>query len=96
MFNRLMFRILNYPTMGLLRIINMVNIDSYRKWSYYFLQKCGVKMNGQPLYISSDVYFDDFSKIYLSQGVVISKRCVFLTHDYSINIGLIQRLRGKM
>lgn len=94
MFNRLMFRILYYPTMSLLRIINMVNIDSYRKWSAYFLQKCGVKMNGRPLYISSDVYFDDFSKIYLSQGVVISKRCVFLTHDYSINIGLIQRLGG--
>ena len=40
-------------------------------------------MTGMPRYISSDVYFDNFSAITLSERTVISKRCVFLTHDYS-------------
>lgn len=47
------------------------------------LKALGLNMTGMPRYISSDVYFDNFSAITLSERTVISKRCVFLTHDYS-------------
>ena len=47
------------------------------------LKAIGLNMTGMPRYISSDVYFDNFSAITLSERTVISKRCVFLTHDYS-------------
>lgn len=49
----------------------------------WLLKKMGLTFKGMPRYISSDVYFDNFSLITLSERTVISKQCVFLTHDYS-------------
>ena len=43
----------------------------------------GITFNGMPRYISSDAYFDNFTLITISERTVISKQCVFLTHDYS-------------
>lgn len=53
------------------------------KWYVHLLKKSGMRINGMPRYISSDAYFDNFSAITLSERTVISKQCVFLTHDYS-------------
>lgn len=53
------------------------------------LKLVGVKMNGNPRYVSSQVRFDDFNKIQLSERVVISEKVILLTHDYSLTTGLI-------
>lgn len=55
----------------------------------FILKLVGVKMNGAPRYISTQVRFDDFNKIYLSERVVISEKVILLTHDYSLTTGLI-------
>jgi acetyltransferase-like isoleucine patch superfamily enzyme len=55
----------------------------------YLLKMMGVKMNGSPRYISTQVRFDDFNKIHLSERVVISEKVILLTHDYSLTTGLI-------
>lgn len=49
----------------------------------------GLRMDGNPRYISTQVRFDDFDKIKLSERVVISEKVILLTHDYSLTTGLI-------
>ncbi len=61
----------------------------YMQLYLVLLKNVGVKINGKPRYISSDVYFDDFTKIYLNDRVVISKNVVFLSHDYSLTTAMI-------
>lgn len=55
----------------------------------FLLRLMGVKMQGNPRYISTQVRFDDFDKITLSERVVISEKVILLTHDYSVTTGLI-------
>lgn len=61
----------------------------YMKIYNSLLKIMGVKMNGNPRYISTQVRFDDFNKIQLSERVVISEKVILLTHDYSLTTGLI-------
>lgn len=81
--NRLLFRLLYYPIVSALKFVNVVKPRTYMKWYVCLLRKSGMNINGMPRYISSDAYFDNFSAITLSERTVISKQCVFLTHDYS-------------
>jgi acetyltransferase-like isoleucine patch superfamily enzyme len=53
------------------------------------LKTSGMKINGIPRYIGINVVFDDLTKISLSDRVVISDECHFLTHDYSLTTALI-------
>ena len=48
-----------------------------------------ITMDGNPRFISSQVKFNDFSKIQLSESVVISDKVILLTHDYSFTKGII-------
>lgn len=86
--NRLLFRVIYYPTMAFLKLVDMVYKKGYRRWSYKFLRFCGVKFTGTPNYISSDVYVDACELITLGQDCVISKKVVLLTHDYSLTTGM--------
>ena len=61
----------------------------YMKMYNSLLKMMGVKMEGNPRYISTQVRFDDFDKINLSERVVISEKVILLTHDYSLTTGLI-------
>lgn len=81
--NRLLFRLLYYPLCVLLKVVNVVKPRIYMKWFVQLLKMFGMNFNGMPRYISSDAYFDNLSAITLSERTVISKQCVFLTHDYS-------------
>lgn len=74
--------------MFLLNIIEMVNGSAYKKLSYRFLKSCGLHFSGVPNYISSDVYLDECKLITIGVDCVVSKRVVFLTHDYSLTTGL--------
>ncbi len=78
------------------RGLNMFSPSSYMARYIKFLEKCGLKIQGTPNYISPDVYFDshDYSKITLMDGCVLSKEVFLLTHDYSIARG-IEALQGK-
>lgn len=80
---RLLFRICYYPLIWILKPINVINPRLYMRLYTKLLKALGLNMTGMPRYISTDVYFDNFSAITLSERTVISKRCVFLTHDYS-------------
>lgn len=62
---------------------------TYMKIYNFLLKIMGLKMNGNPRYISTQVRFDDFDKIQLSERVVISEKVILLTHDYSLTTGLI-------
>ena len=72
-----------YPCVSILKIINVLKPRAYMKLFVKLLMRMGITFNGMPRYISSDVYFDNFSLITLSERTVISKQCVLLTHDYS-------------
>jgi len=61
----------------------------YMKNYNSLLKMMGVKMNGNTRYISTQVRFDDFDKLQLSERVVISEKVILLTHDYSLTTGLI-------
>lgn len=68
----------------------------YMKNYIKYLQFLGVNIQGQPSYISSDVYFDghDYSLITIGSDVTISMGVTLLTHDYSIARG-IEAVYGK-
>lgn len=78
------------------KIINFISAPSYMKQNIKYLKRCGIKINGNPNYISPDVYFDghDYSKITLMGGCVISREVLLLTHDYSIARG-VETIQGK-
>lgn len=54
----------------------------------------GVKLNGTPRFISTDVKFDSFNLIEIGDNAVISDRVILLTHDYSCTNAL--RAIGEM
>lgn len=85
---RLIFRTIYYPVMLFLNIIEMINGDAYKFMSYRFFLFCGIRFSGKPNYISSDVYLDECKLITIGADCVVSKRVVFLTHDYSLTTGL--------
>lgn len=61
----------------------------YMKLYTPLLKLVGVDMLGIPRYISSQVRFDDFNKIQISERVVISEKVILLTHDYSLTTALV-------
>lgn len=87
-YSRLLFRSIYYPIMYMLKVINMLSTRVYMIFLTKFLKLCGMNIIGSPNYISSDVYFDNFHRITLNNDCVISKKVVFLTHDFSITIAL--------
>ncbi|MEE0944422.1 MAG: acyltransferase [Clostridia bacterium] len=77
------------------KALNYFFQKKYIKLYVNYLKFLGVHINGEPAYISSDVYFDghDYSKITINDSVVLSREVMLLTHDYSIARG-IQKFGG--
>ncbi|MCM3709208.1 acyltransferase [Sporosarcina luteola] len=80
------------------KVIQVIEREIIKKISYFngvlfrnayvkYLKKVGMKINGIPNFISSDVYFDgsDYSLITLNNNVTISREVMFLTHDGSMH-----------
>lgn len=63
-----------------------INTNLYMREYTKYLKKIGLKINGQPKFISNDVYFDgtNYSLITIEDNVTISREVMLLTHDYSI------------
>lgn len=87
-FERFVFRIVYYSAIFLLRLISLLSTQTYMKYYIILLKKSGMRIVGAPRYISPDVYFDSLHRITINERCVISKKVVFLTHDYSITTGL--------
>ncbi len=73
-------------SLGLMKMINLFNVDLYRVLINALLKWVGVTMTGKVRYIAPDCYLDgvNYGNITLSNNVVISAKVVILTHDYSI------------
>ena len=72
-------------------MIRIYSIFFVRKGMVYFqklLSNSGMVVNGKIRYIGFNVVFDDFNLISLGDNIVISDGSHFLTHDYSITVGL--------
>lgn len=74
-----------------IRLVRFISNDRYKKISPKYFKKIGVVFTGQPKYINYDVNFDLTKKnmIFIGEGTVITKGCILLTHDYSIECGLV-------
>ena len=82
--NRFIFYFLKF-------IIRIFSLFFVRKGMVFFqklLSKSGMVVNGKIRYIGFNVVFDDFNLISLGDNIVISDGSHFLTHDYSITVGL--------
>ncbi len=80
-------QILAIPVSGIFgELYNYINIKGYMKYKLKFLKSLGIKIEGIPKYISSNVYFDgsDYTKIQIGDNITISREVMFLTHDYSL------------
>ena len=82
--NRLIFYTLKFT-------IKLFSLFFLRKGMEFFqklLTKSGMSVKGKIRYIGFNVVFDDFNLISLGDNIVISDDCHFLTHDYSVTVGL--------
>ena len=74
-----------------LRLWKFISNEHYRSVSYRYFRDCGVVFKGKPKYINYDVDFDltEPNKIFVGENTVIAKGTVLLTHDFSIECGLV-------
>lgn len=74
-----------------LRLWKFISNEKYRKVSYKYFKDCGVVFDGMPKYINYDVDFDltEPGKIFIGNNTVIAKGTTLLTHDFSIECGLV-------
>lgn len=64
-----------------------------RKYYIKFIESCyadSVVFDKEPpRFIAADVYFDKSNKIYIGGGSTITAQTIILTHDYSVDYGLM-------
>lgn len=71
-------------------LIDYINPRIYMIHMFQLLKDMGIDMLGVPKFVHPSVWFDgvDYSKIHISEDVVISKDVKLLVHDYSIARGV--------
>lgn len=74
-----------------LRLCKFLSNEKYRRLSNYYFKECGVVFHGIPKYINYDVDFDLTCPglIHVGNNTVITKGTTLLTHDFSIECGLV-------
>lgn len=74
-----------------LRFWKFISNEKYRDISYKYFSECGVIFDGKPKYINYDVDFDltEPNMIFVGNNTVIAKGTILLTHDFSIECGLV-------
>ena len=75
----------------ILRLCKFLSNEKYREISTYYFRECGVVFHGIPKYINYDVDLDLTKPglIHVGNNTVITKGTTLLTHDYSIECGLV-------
>lgn len=73
-----------------LKPVRFISNNFYKKYSFLYFKWLGINFVGKPKYVNYDVNFDltKDNMITIGENTVITKGCVFLTHDYSIECGL--------
>ncbi|MDI9460893.1 MAG: acyltransferase [Saccharofermentanales bacterium] len=81
------YKILPRIKTRIIKLISHFNHPVYMKFYIKALKRQGMDIEGQPLYIGATTSFDgkDYSKIHISDKVVISSDVRLLTHDYSLS-----------
>ena len=76
---------------GVGKAFNLLNFSVFMRYSIWYYRKLGVNIDAPITYISPDVYFDsaNYSAITIHSGVTISREVMFLVHDYSIHIAMV-------
>ena len=71
---------------GSIKLFKFFSRPKYNKLFYQYMRKIGVQMNGEPRFISDDVYLDDmdYSLLTIGEKVTISKGVTLLVHDFSV------------
>lgn len=85
MIKKIVYRLINKIFRVLIIYDKIFKTKKYQKVFIWYLKKRGVNFGGKPIFISPDVYLDDYSKVYIGKNSVISFNVTFLTHDYSIS-----------
>ena len=64
-----------------------IDVKAYMKRIVKYYRKKGMDIPQMPRYIYNDTYFDpkDYSIIQIGEGCTISRKVMFLTHDYSMH-----------
>lgn len=88
-FKRFLHRSAYYPLKHLVCLLRYINSSAFTRQFTRLLKAYGLKITGTPSFIAADVYFDDFNRITISERVVISFGCKFLTHDYSVTTAIL-------
>lgn len=72
-------------------IYKLFGEKSYMKHMVALYKKTSVVFNGNPKFIAYNVNLDCLSegKIYIGEGTVITNDVIILTHDYSVECGLV-------
>jgi acetyltransferase-like isoleucine patch superfamily enzyme len=70
-----------------IKLLSFYNVRTYVRTYTWYLRQRGMKIDGQPIYISPTCSFDgtDYGLVRLGDNVVISSLVHFLTHDYSVS-----------
>ncbi len=75
---------------GCIRTLKFFSEGLYKKTYKKFLKNHGMDIVLDEYYIDPTAYFDnyDYSLIHIGHHVTISREVLFLTHDYSLYVGL--------
>lgn len=70
-----------------LPIIKIFSRQKFDKAFYSLIRRGGVKLEGNPYFISDDIFLDDtdWSKITIEKNVTISRGVTILIHDFSVS-----------
>lgn len=83
---KFLFRLFKITVLWFLWKLNKPQL--YNSAMYWYYSKQGVRFlkEGEPRYIDYTAFIDgkDYSKIVIGEGVVISRNCILLVHDFSV------------
>ena len=76
---------------GLGKAFNLLAYERYMHYIIWYYNWLGVNIHRHQTYISPDVYFDsaDFTKITIEENCTISREVLFLVHDYSVHLPMV-------
>ena len=83
--------ILKIPVRGGGKLFNLTKFDKFMRYFIWYYRKLGMNLEDGITYICPDVYFDsaDYSAITIQAGATISREVLFLVHDYSVHIPMV-------
>lgn len=82
-------RALKHIEKAFIKPAQFFNRDRYMRYLCWVYRNDVVFEETPPRFIACDVYFDNSAHIYVGSGTTITSKVNILTHDYSIDYGLM-------